>query len=865
MMKKLFISLVLIFAIMAGTVFASITLTDYKKIYQEFVLGMKVDPSSIKESDFTINKFPVPYLVIDKIEQAGKVTVKDVEIRFSLMSLLKFSPKIASLKIGEARVYLDHDDVNFFSHDEFISELLARDALSAQASIDKLIFVESDADVPLVIENFTFISGDNNTSFAGTMDAVGDLNGSFVTSGDNVTFKLNVNDQSYNLNVEENYKNNSLESGKFSMETSNLAQKIVKLIPDFAELASAIKSEEKVKITLDIAPSNNYISLKNIVISSDSIAGTGEMSLSKNNFDKNDIKLEFTKIDIDSWSKAKSDDSNAHSNKYTSNKRFDFSKNPMQLDIFFKDIKLNENNSLSDVGITAEIKDSKLYIQDFSGGIDQSGKFKLNGIITQNSFRSLFNGKVVFNHKDLNDLAEYFSGPEVRTASAIPFALSSDIKMSSVDLSLQNLLIKTSDTDIAGNLSTKFIGNSPRTNATIRFSTIDIDKGSFPALSQAFNYGMSLFDGMKEENYLGKFILIRRISSMANYDITFDRLLVGKKMYENANFNLETSPGRVSLEQLFIQNGDDWIDASVALEAQGIRPVIYFTIHNAFMGVDFLTAPSMLRLRKKILDTLDLSKVDIAMSFAIKKLYQDDFFLNRVLFQARNNKNLLDIKKFDADLLGGRMQSSGSILLDPYTLNFVYALNSVHIDEIAKLLPQGMLESGGVLSASGMWSARGDELKEQLYNLYTRSNVVTKDIVLQNFSIDDLIQETGAVNYNISSLKEDIKKAMLTQKTQISDLKTNVELSKGMFTLSALAFKTKYSAASGSALFNLYDFNLDASTIFSFYLAKPKYGRSTTDYAPVKMTVTANGNLLSPKKTADTKELEEILKSRNQQ
>jgi len=865
MMKKLFISLVLIFAIMAGTVFASITFTDYKKIYQEFVLGMKIDPSSIKESDFTINKFPVPYLVIDKIEQAGKLTVKDVEIRFSLMSLLKFSPKIASLKIGEARVYLDHDDVNFFSHDEFISELLARDALSAQASIDKLIFVESDADVPLVIENFTFISGDNNTSFSGIMDAVGNLNGSFVTSGDDVSFKLNVNDQSYNLNIEENYKNNSLEGGKFTMETSNLAQKIVKLIPDFAELASAIKSEEKVQITLDIAPSNHHIFLKNIVISSDSIAGTGEMSLSKNNFDKNDIKLKFTKIDIDSWRKAKGDDLNANGNKYTSNKRFDFSKNPMQLDVFFKDIKLDENNSLSEVGIKAEIKDSKLYIQDFSGEIDQSGKFKLNGIITQNSFRSLFNGKLVFNHKDLNDLAEYFAGEDVRTASAIPFALSSDIKMSSVDLSLQNLLIKTSDTDIVGNLSTKFIGNSPRTNATIRFSTIDIDKGNFPALSQAFNYAMSLFDGMKEENYLGKFIPIRKISSITNYDITFDRLLVGKKMYENVNFNLETSPGIVSLEQLFIQNGDDWIDASVALEAQGIRPVIYFTIHNAFMGVDFLTAPSMLQLRKKILDTLDLSKVDIAMSFSIKKLYQDDFSLNRVLFQARNNKNLLDIKKFDADLLGGRMQSSGSILLDPYTLNFVYALNSVHIGEVAKLLPQGMLESGGFLSASGMWSTRGDELKEQLYNLYTRSNVVTKDIVLQNFSIDDLIQAMGAVNYNILSLKEDIKKAMLTQKTQISDLKTNVELSKGVFTLSSLAFKTKYSAASGSALFNLYDFNVDASTIFSFYLAKPKYGRSTTDYAPVKMTVTASGNLLSPKKTADTKELEEILKARNQQ
>ncbi len=735
----------------------------------------------------------------------------------------------------------------------------------AQARIDKLIFVESDADVPLIIENFSFISDDHNTKFTGTVDS-GSLDGAFVTSGDNVAFKLNVNSQTYDINIEENYKKNILESGKFSMETSGLAHKVVKLIPDLAVFSNTIKnSKEKVKITLDIKPSNNHIFLKNIVIISDSIFGTGEMSLSKNNLDNNDIKLEFTKMDVDSWRKSKSEDPSAYITKYSSNKRFDFSKNPMQMDISIKDIKLDENNSLSDISIKTAIKDAKWYIQDISGKIDQSGKFKINGVITQNSFRSLFNGKVEFNHKDLNDFAEYFAGPELRSGSAIPFALNTDVKMSSVDLSLQNLLIKTNDTDIVGNLSTKFIGNFPRTNATIRFSIIDIDKSSFPVLSQTFDYAMSLFDGMKDEDYLNKFIPIRKINYIADYDITFDHLLVGKRKYENVNFNLETSPGKVSLEQLFIQNGKDWIDTSVSLQAEGIKPVIYFTIHNAFMGVDFLSAPSMLRLRKKILDNMDLSKVDVAMNLSIKKLYQDSFSLDRVLFQARNNKNLLDIKKFDADLFGGRMQSSGSILLDPYTLNFVYALNSARIDEIAKLLPQGILESGGYLSASGMWSTRGDKLNEQLYNLYTRSNVVTKNIELHNFSIDDLIQKMGIVNYNALSLKDDTKKALLTGKTQISDLKTKVDLSKGIFTLSDLLFKTKYSSATGSVLFNLYDFNIDASTIFSFYLAQPRYGRSTRDYAPTKMTVTAKGNFLSPKKNANTKELEEALKVRNKQ
>jgi hypothetical protein len=249
----------------------------------------------------------------------------------------------------------------------------------------------------------------------------------------------------------------------------------------------------------------------------------------------------------------------------------------------------------------------------------------------------------------------------------------------------------------------------------------------------------------------------------------------------------------------------------------------------------------------------------------LKKIYQDNFSLGRVKFNANNDKNLLNISKLDADLFGGRMQSSGSALLEPYTLNFVYALNSAQVKEIAKLLPKGMLSSGGLFSASGMWSTNGDKLNEQLYNLYTKSNVVTKDITLSSLSIDNLIQEMGVANYDVTAFQSDLKKALLTGETEISDLKTSVQLSKGIFKLPSITFKTKYSAGSGAATFNIYDFNIDSSAIFSFYLAKQKHGRSVVDYAPSKMTVTAKGNLFSPKKESDTKELETILMDRSKQ
>jgi hypothetical protein len=111
------------------------------------------------------------------------------------------------------------------------------------------------------------------------------------------------------------------------------------------------------------------------------------------------------------------------------------------------------------------------------------------------------------------------------------------------------------------------------------------------------------------------------------------------------------------------------------------------------MGADFLNPSGMLEFRKKIVDNFDLSKIDLTLDFALRKLYQDKFALNHILFQAKNDKDLLNIKKLNADLFGGNMKYSGSILLNPYSLNFSYAANNLQIPQIANLLPKNMINS----------------------------------------------------------------------------------------------------------------------------------------------------------------------------
>ncbi|PCJ29276.1 MAG: hypothetical protein COA94_01940 [Rickettsiales bacterium] len=865
-MKKLLISIVIITGLIFALITASVSITDFSRVYQDFTKSARIDMPAMEKSKFRIKKFPIPYIIIDEINQKDNIKLKNIEVHFTPLSLLMFDPKIAEIKIESAIKYINHDDVNFLTHHEFIAELISEGALSLQAKIGRLTFIESDGDSPLEIEDFIYESADGITHFHGKIDKSSHITGSFAQSGDEVMFKLNMDDYHYNVSIEEKYKNAALESGKVKIVTDRLSTNLSNLIPDVNKIAHMLSSSENVTITFDIKPTQNHTEFKNILITSSFLSGKGEAILSTDVKHASVVDFSFDQIDLAAWSKDRAPEMKSKDNRgeeehhHTIYRKFDFNHN-LKLNITANSVKLNEHSTLSKVNIAANIGEGALLIEDFSGKIDQEGKFNITGGVVQNSFRSLFNGKIKLHHKDLNDFAELFYGKESLAKNAIPFYLSSDIKLSSVDLSLRNLLLKTNEAEMIGHISTKFIGNNTRTNATVKFSSMSLDDNNFPVMPGMLQKFISFADGMKKPDYLSKFTPIRQINSISNYDLSFDKLTYNGRLYENVRFNLELSPSRASLEQLVIHSGDEFIDTTLTLETNDIKPTLTITIHNAYARANFLSAPSLLALKNRILEHFDLSKINIIMDCSFKKLYDDNVVLEKVLFQAKSNKNLLRISKFSANLFGGRLQSSGSILLEPYTLNFVYALNSAQIDEIAKLFPKNFLNIGGIMSANGAWSTRGEKPNQLLYNFYTKSDIIAKNIKINNFSIDDFVKKINLPSYNRANLSKDIKKALLTGSTTILDLKTSVEMTKGILKTTSAAFKTNYSAGSSAALFNIYDFNLDSSSIFSFYLTAPK-NSSASNAEPTQIGITAKGQLFSPKKEATYNKLEKALKAR---
>lgn len=850
------------FASIVGVIFISIyflliAFIDYDKIYKEFVDGTKADINALKSNNVKIIKFPVPRIIIDEIMQEGKLELNNIEIDFSFASLIKFNPQISSVRVKRASLYLDHDDVNIIRHDEFISELISKNILSVTASIDEFKLIESDRDVPLVINNFKF-SGGKNTEFTGTSNLLGDIRGSFLKSNDLITFTLESTDKKNNFKITEDYKNGILESGKINVKTSNLVNRLVKFIPSFSNTADDYFNNGEVGISCDIKPLPYGFSFENIAINSSYLQGGGSVTLSKDAINASIVKINFDKINLADDS-AGVDGAPYENDLFFAGNKINLDNKKLSIDLFIKNLKISQDNIIENISFKAATKDDALVVEGFSGSMKDSGAFNLSGLVTKNLFRSVFNGRIDLVHKDLNDFVEYFGDKNMKTGSKIPFELSSNLKLSSVDLSFQDMNIKTGDTKISGNFSTKFIGNYPRSNASLKFTNLDIDQKSFPLFPQAVEYLKTLNVGMKEESYLSKFITIRKIKSIGSFDFAFDKLILDKQTYENVNFNVILAPNKASIRQLNIGNGKNRINADLSIETQGVKPSITVVVNDGNIDVDFLSALGMLALKETLLNKYDLSKISASIEGSLKTVNQDNLVLNNVDFALNNDKNLIVVSKFTTDIFGGSLQTSGSMLLSPYSFNFVYSLNSADISELSKLLPANLLNSGGKISASGIWSTNGEQLSELLYNLNVKGTILAQGMTINNFSLDEFIQKITDLKYDTTSFQDDLNKMLLTGSTWVSDFKTELDLAKGVATMQPVIFKTRYTSSLGKATFNLYDFGIDANADFMFYIRKSKAGTMIIDNVPVKLGVKVKGDYFSPQKESDTVELLQLL------
>jgi hypothetical protein len=863
MTKKIFVAIIISIALLVFALFVALSSIDYNLVFQNYLKDSSININAKNIAQIKLHKLPIPYLTIDSVKEDGQIELNNIEVRFALSSLIKFAPKIESLKIAKAKLYFANDNLTIINHDLFIKNLIARDKLNINIYIDDLYCSASNNATIARINNFFLTKSEgklNHNLVKGNIVNLGGFVGSFERNDDNITnFNLNIKNDNCDMQLSEIYKDSALAFGKVELKITELSAFLQNNFPDLASLFKEIKSNEVVDIRFDIIPTQDFLQCKNLVIESSLIQGNGKIDISKNNTMNNLLTLNLSKMDIESIINSQNINKSTKVEipKYPQSWAKSKQKgNFIATDISINKIILNETESFNGVKLISNFENGVFVIKDLSGSIESGGEFKISGNITNNNFRNVFDGNLYLKHENFNKILSVIGCDEAVVKTVAPFILSSDLKLTLIDLYFNNLLFKTDNVRVAGNVSTKFIGSKPHITASLGFSSMDIGRAEYPIVSPVIEFTKSLFDNMKDKEYLNKFIPIRTLSYIGNLDLTFTDLMFNDKYVGNINILTSLSPGNIKINNLDINNGSNFLFSSWALEASGIKPKLDIAIENGLLNVDFLTPSSWLTLRHKLYNDFSLDKIALTLDCFISTIYQNDTRLDNLKFLVNNDNTLLNISNLNVGIFDGNLQGSGSILLEPHTANFVYALNSIDISKLLGILPKNLMNNTGSASINGMFSTRGDTVEKLLYNLYTKSSIITKNLTIPNFGIDNFLEKITLPQYNVQNVKADSSNAITTGTTEIETLNSDIELTQGMAVLNNVTFKTKYASGSAALGVNLYDFSMNLSSIFSFYpIADSKNNPSNV----AKIGVKAVGSIFEPKKTVEINELVEFL------
>jgi len=867
MIKKIIAGIIICFSLLLFIFFAALSLVNYDKVANNFTSRLGITSENIGK--VKINKFPMPYLIIESIKEDGKIDLEEVKIYFSPWSLIKFSPEISKLEILDAKIFSDSKMLKIYDNEDLIDKFFKFKLQNINLNITNLNIINKQ---DYSILNFTncLLKKENlspNYIFKATSSETGKISGLINKNENIVNFSFNIDNNDYNFKLMQSYKDFKLDSGSGEYKIKNLASVMYNILPDLSHLFNKFNQTEVVNIKFNILNAENEVQLKDIVAESSFVTGNGIINIAKNDNITSTVKLNFSKIDLN---KIFSSNSPVTFNTIPSNIRFVFADKLLKIDIAIDEVTLNNNNTLEKIIFTSNLSKGTLKIDEFSGSIKPSGEFKLVGDVTQNSIRSMFDGQIYLKHNDINSLLNVLGFNNVTVKDPMPFTLSSELKLTLIDLFFNKLSLKlslkTDNLNLTGNFFGKFIAQTPHLNARLNISSLNLTGVSYPVISPLIEFVENLSRDMKSLDYQNKFIPIRTNPYLANLDILIDSVKYNNYVFDKMNLLVKIAPANIKISNLDFKINDSYLSTNWNLDASSVLPSLSVEIEDGNLSTDLLSPSGLLTLRNKLVNDYSLDKATLQIYGKLSALSQGNLVLKNVKFYAVNNNNLLQFNNIGAELLGGKFQGSGNIVLDPYSINFVYALNTINLSEVSALLPKIFNMSGGEISLNGNFSTNGNTIESQLYNLTTKSQFAINSIDVNNFEIDSFIKKINVLDYNVQNLDKDINTAITTGQGKIAGISGDVELQKGISLLKNINFATQYSTGAASFAINIYNFDMDSSTILSFYIPSSLVKSNIKNTSPnndknilSNLSMRMQGTIFAPKKTFDNSELKKLL------
>lgn len=846
--------------------------------------------------------FPVPTITANNISidnaleasTSNIVHVESVKAKFSVLSALTGSIKIKEVQFVRPVFEFEEFSSGKRNWDVLLNSFTKRGVTNSQALPDKVSIVNGTFSYTRELKKRSIdyvnleVWADSKTgpfkidgslsSYENVLKFEGMINA--FTEGSKVHLKMSSGTSE--VKFKGVYK--EAESPKIEGDVELISSNVVDIFSLFFEKNSKmtqITSKEVFKMSGVFSFSEEFMSIKSIVIDSESIKGSADLgvSMNANNPEKNlewKVHTDIAKVDLDKLFyighevSSEADSMEIDYYDYSLNAfslsdfRFDFPKSlSASLEIKIDDVIYKQQ--ISNFRIFVDIDKGNAVIKELSADFPGNSRLVINGSISHNGTRPLFIGDVEFGGSKLRELLSWFDNyygfiPEDKMKE---FLLTSKLRVTPQQIDMTEVSLSFDKSLFSAELSIRPIKTIPLVNAIINVDRLNLDEYNLDKkiFSEIDQFIKSTQGAMLEHSWLNNF------TNQLNLTLNAKDVVFNGSYIKNQVTSLMVSRGLFNLQR-FMVDSDAFklaLAVFVDLKSDETKPQFRLLLKSKLLDTAFFLQKDTsdkdehkkFRWSKDVFNFMKVGDFFGDLDIDIDSFKHKNIIASKIKVKGELKDKRFDFSKetnesygMEAAIYDGSVKLDGKMLLNEAqpSVAGTFSISGVEMEPLLRTVKETS-DASGQLFFKGAFHTKGRSFYEWAFNLKAKAKIVLQSFRFSGFDLNRIVNK-AATTYSFIDMKEIIDVASTSGETKFEWIEGLVTSENGI--LKANEVKLLHDVATGVVQANI-------SLITSDTKSAVKITFEPSPRKKVDLPFTMSGDLMDLKVKMDTKNLESYI------
>ncbi len=826
----------------------------------------------ILDDELKISLLPLPRILVKNVKlQSQKFPdpffeTKILEISLNLPKLLTGKIVLDSINFENASINLQVNEngeknwefLNNVSNDSFLSRISAKNSqIQYQDLLNQTFYKIRKSDFQLETDGKLNIHrlklSEKSWKEQINLEAI-------LNSQDNRTILVVFSD-SFRFEYEGSLKNtvaknenNFTSNGVLSASITNASFFAEEYLGIRQGTSLSQNAEIKFKTTVDFA--DGKLEMKEINFNSESIQGSGKIAADFKNKTMFDVNFKISQLNLD-----KIFGQNEENGSITNRQKIHLMKNLDMLIYASLEKVIFNGHEIKDAEINAEI--SKNGLEFYPSKITLPGDLSVtySGVVKDNGIRSIFNGKIAGEGKNLQTAMKFFAKDLNFEQNNLEhgFNLKSDLILTNQEMRLSDYEIFTENMEATGNIVWKFALENPEIFINGHFSKIDLDYFNFSKDLQKFS---ELLLPNSKEMIADNVKKVRKIKFKTSLDFSFDKAKFLGKDLNNIFFAVDLQPAQLLVRKFNISSKENNFNANAHFDARALQSKLSFSLKGEELSYDLtkLFTKDDAENKQKAQNffwsiekftTPIFGNMDVSFDLDLKKLILKGIPIKDFVFAGNIAYDLMKIDKLAGQMFNGRFDSSGNYNLENRALSLSFGFSNFLLEEFfAKTLDANGIK--GYSSASGSISTYGTSVYELVLNMNSAIAFAGREVSFNEMNLGEISNLAASTEILMPNAIADLEQRILkTGDVKFKNLDGILRISHGNATLENVKMSnSRFNCVTGgSALMPKAQMSLASKCSFV-----PIKGAANVDFG-----IKIFGDFLKPNKSIELQNLEKYL------